>query len=112
MMLHTAAAWLALAVSLALSLGYLSVGATLARKAQPLAGYLLIAVGALGLMLGCCSVIGRVVPFDSDVRDAVVMVLSLADLAHTLVHGGCLVGAAVQLSKAAQSTGAPAPQSA
>lgn len=47
--------WVLLLVHVAIGLGLVGVGATVARKAHAAAGYLLIGAGALEVVLTCCT---------------------------------------------------------
>lgn len=97
---HQLVGWLGLLVFFGLSVAYIGVGATTVRKAKPVAGYLLIAGGALGLLVSCCMSGVNVVDLDPDVREVAGTVLGLSDLLHTVVHGGCLISAGTMLANA------------
>ncbi len=106
---HQLVGWLGLLVFLGLSVAYIGVGATAVRKAKPIAGYLLIAGGVLGMLVSCCMSAVNVVDLDPDVRGMAGVVLGLSDLLHTVVHGACLIGAAVMLANAAKNDAPPGP---
>ncbi|MEC7520075.1 MAG: hypothetical protein VYE22_09435 [Myxococcota bacterium] len=85
---------------------YVGVGATVVRAAKPQAGYLLIAAGALEIVLVCCTAVAfRVV--EVEFGGAAGMALMLLSTLEKAVFGVLLAVAAVMLANSIREDAPP-----
>lgn len=91
-------------VGLLVGLAYIGVGATVVRAAKPTAGYMLIGIGALQLLMRCCTTGLSFADLTGDTADAAYLGMSLLGMGETVLVGALVAAAAVMLAKAAQPT--------
>ena len=89
-------------VGLLVGIAYIGVGASVVRAAKPAAGYMLIAVGAVQLLLRCCSTGLGFADLSGDTADVVYLGMNLLNMGETVLVGALVAAAAVMLAKAAQ----------
>lgn len=94
-------------VGLIVALAYIGVGATVVRAARPMSGYLLIGVGALELVMQCCSLGVRLAEPRGDAGELVAVAMPLLGTFETLLLGVLVAVAAVGLAKEARELGSP-----